>query len=372
MKAGEPRVFQTWRKVTYQTHLPCPLMNTFHRILAFVCVLSGADTPAQDARVRETLRNAREMAQSGRYDHALRNIDHGLAVTPDHAELVAFRGQLLAVAAQAAGEAGSEKASPTPLVRLPVIAERRAVTGKNFTTETAGIAMLWVEPGEVWMSNPQGSEDDTRVTLTRGYWLGRTEVTQEQVQAVMEHLPPQSQFRGSDRPAERITWLSAVEFCRLMTERERAAGRLPPDYDYTLPTEAQWEYACRAGRPAPSLAELGEVAWFELNSDQQTHPVAQKRPNAWGFYDMHGNVHEMCLDGFHGYPGGHVTDLLIGYDGPSAALMRMVRGGGWNNSAGQCHPGMRYPYLINYAGSGVGFRVALAPVRKPASAATRP
>lgn len=345
-------------------------MKTLHRILAVVSLLGGAVVAAQDARVQAALRGARDLAQSGRYEHALRLIDQGLAARPEQPDLVELRGQVAAAAAQAAGRVGSE--SPVATVRLPVIAGRQAVPGKNFTTETAGIAMLWVEPGEVWLRNPQGSDDDTRVTLTWGYWLGRTEVTQEQLQAVMEHLPPQSQFRGSDRPAERISWLSAVEFCRLMTERERAAGRLPVDYDYTLPTEAQWEYACRAGRPAPTAAELREVAWFELNSDRQTHPVGQRRPNAWGFYDMQGNVMEWCLDGFHGYPGGHVTDLMIGYDGPSAAMARMVRGGAWGNSVGQCDPGMRYHYLINHAGGGVGFRLALAPVRKPAPAAARP
>lgn len=341
-------------------------MKPFRRILAVVCVLGGMVATAQDARVQATLRVARELAQSGRYEHALRVIEQSLAVRPDQSELVELRGQVVAAAAQAAGRAGSDR--PAATVRLPVIAGRQAVPGKNFTTETAGIAMLWVEPGEIWLRNPQGSDDDTRVTLTRGYWLGRTEVTQEQLQAVMEHLPPQSQFRGSDRPAERIGWLSAVEFCRLMTERERAAGRLPPDYDYTLPTEAQWENACRAGRPVPTLAELREVAWFELNSDLVTHPVGQRQPNAWGFYDMQGNVMEWCLDGFHGYPGGHVRDMAIGYDGPSAAMARMVRGGGWANSAGQCHPGMRYQYVINHAGGSVGFRLALAPIRTPPAA----
>ena len=345
------------------------MMKTLHRILAVVLVIGWIVAPAQNTGLQATLRGARELAQSGHYEHALRVIDLRLAIIPDQPELVELRGQLQAAAARAAGRDGSVSLGAT--VRLPAIAERQPLPGKNFTTETAGIAMLWVEPGEVWLRNPQGSDDDTRVTLTRGFWLGRTEVTQEQLQAVMEHLPPQSQFRGSDRPAERITWLSAVEFCRLMTERERAAGRLPPDYDYSLPTEAQWEYTCRAGGPAPTAAELNEVTWFELNSNQQTHPVGQKRPNAWGFHDMQGNVGEWCLDGFHGYPGGHVTDLMIGYDGPSAAMARMVRGGGWASSAGQCNPGIRCQYQVNYAGSGIGLRLALTP-RRAAQAAEKP
>ncbi len=341
-------------------------MKTLHRILAFAFVIGGAVVPAQDARLQKALRDARVLAQSGHYEHALRVIDQNLTTTPDQAELLELRSQLQAAAARASGRAGS--VGPGATVRLPPIAGHQPLPGKNFTTETAGIAMLWVEPGEVWLRNPQGSDDDTRVTLSRGFWLGRTEVTQEQLQAVMEHLPPQSQFRGSDRPAERISWLSAMEFCRLMTEREQAAGRVPPEYNYTLPTEAQWEYTCRGGGAALKAEALREVAYFELSSDGQTHPVGQRRPNAWGFYDMQGNVGEWCLDGFHGYPGGHVVDLMIGYDGPSAAMARMVRGGSWSSSAGQCHPGMRYQYQINYAGSGVGLRLSLTPIRTPAIA----
>jgi len=240
--------------------------------------------------------------------------------------------------------------------------------GQDFTVATAEIAMIWINPGTFLLSDPMGSDDDTQVTLTRGYWLGRTEVTQEQWQTLMEHLPSPSYFKGSDRPVERVAWVSAMEFCRKLTERERAEGRLPAGYEYTLPTEAQWEYACRAGTTGPHAGNLDDLAWFGANSGQQTHPVAQKQPNAWGLHDMHGNVWEWCADGYNGYAGGSATDPFTAYDGPSAATHRMVRGGAWGNTAGQCRSSHRYWIMLNFVNAGSGFRVALAPVRTPPAA----
>lgn len=336
-------------------------MKTTHRIFAVVSLTLAALAPAAESRLQLTLRGIRILAEAGAYDHAFRAYNNAFPDGSDDFEVLELQRHLQAVAARSPGSSGPLLAAT---VRVPAIRNRRAEPGKNFTVETAGIAMLWVAPGSLLLSNPQGSDDDTWVTLSRGYWLGRTEVTQEQVQAVMDHLPPQSFFRGSDRPVERISWVSAMEFSSRVTERERAGGRLPAGYEYTLPTEAQWEYACRAGTTGPYAGDLAALAWFEANSDGQTHPVAQKQPNAWGFYDMHGNVSEWCVDGFHGYPGGRVTDLMIGYDGPSAAMARMVRGGAAASSAGQCRSALRYQYAMNYAGSGVGFRLALAPARK--------
>ncbi len=332
-------------------------------------MVAAAVAPAADGRARQMMKGVTEIVEGGRYEHALRILDNHLAVYPDEPEVLALRREVEAAAARAAGNSTLKVVAG---VRLPRVENDQPEPGKNFTAPRVGIGMIWVEPGSFLMSNPLGSDDDTFVTHSRGYWLGRTEVTQEQLQSVMEHLPPQSYFRGSDRPAERITWVSAMDFGRILTERERVAGRLPPDYEYTLPTEAQWEYACRAGSTGSRASDIPAVAWFEHNSDRQTHPVAQRQPNAWGFYDMHGNVAEWCRDGLHGYPGGRVTDLMIGYDGPSAAMSRMIRGGGWNNTAGQCQFGVRYAYVLNYAGPALGFRLALVPVRSGTPATQTP
>lgn len=312
------------------------------------------------------LRGAREIAVGGRYEIALRVVEMNLVTHPDDPGFVELRDQLIDVMVRMAG---NHALSPVAVERPPDITNQTAVPGQDFTTVTAGIAMIWIAPGSFLMSNPRGSDDDTFVTLTSGFWLGRTEVTQEQLQAVMEHLPPQSFFRGSELPVERISWLNAVEFGRILTERERAAGRLPPGYEYTLPTEAQWEYAARAGSAASMIGDVGDTAWTAANSDRQTHPVAQKEPNAWGLYDMQGNVSEWCRDGYHGYPGGSVTDLMIGYDGPSAAMARIHRGGAWTMTAGQCRIGSRYSWLLTGANPAIGFRLALVPVRNgPATA----
>jgi formylglycine-generating enzyme required for sulfatase activity len=173
--------------------------------------------------------------------------------------------------------------------------------------------------------------------------------------------PLPSHFKGSDRPIEWISWSSAMDFCHKLTERERAGGRLPEGYEYTLPTEAQWEYACRAGTTGSFAGDLDAMAWYEKNSGLQTHPVGQKQPNAWGLYDMHGNVWEWCLDVYAGYPGGQVTDPRPDNTGPNASAPRMVRGGSAGASAGQCRSAERYRNGISYTSAAVGFRVALVP-----------
>lgn len=233
--------------------------------------------------------------------------------------------------------------------------------GQNFAVSSPAIAMIWIRPGTFLMSSTHGVGDDTQVTLTRGYWLGRTEVTQAQWQAVLERVPVPSYFKGSDRPVEQVGWEILMEFCVKLTERERATGRLPEGYGYTLPTEAQWEYACRAGTTGLYAGEIAAMAWYEANSDDQTHPVAQKQPNAWGLYDMHGNVEEWCADLYRGYPGGSVSDPT----GPALGQFHVVRGGNWSGSAGRCRSAYRFWSPTNSGRRDRGFRLALAPWISP-------
>jgi formylglycine-generating enzyme required for sulfatase activity len=237
----------------------------------------------------------------------------------------------------------------------------RPVPGANFTTVIPAIPMIWIAPGTFLMSSTHGAGDDTLVTLTRGYWLGQTEVTQAQWQAVVERVPIPSLFHGSDRPVERISWELAIEFCLNLTERERAAGRLPEGYGYTLPTEAQWEYACRAGTTGVYAGEIEAMAWYDANSGGETHPVAQKQPNAWGFYDMHGNVSEWCADWYGGYPGGKVKDPT----GAALGQFRVVRGGHSGSFAGLCRSAFRFWNSTSGGSPMIGFRLALAPLRSP-------
>ncbi len=198
----------------------------------------------------------------------------------------------------------------------------------------------------------------TRVTLTQPFWIGRTAVTQGQYQAVMGTNPSQFTAAGRDAPVEKVSWEDAMAFCAKVTDREKAAGRLLTGYAYTLPTEAQREYACRAGTEGPFAGELDATAWYSANSGGSTHPVGTKQPNAWGLYDMEGNVWEWCRDWYADkLPGGEVTDSL----GPPTGSHRVFRGGCWSGSAALCRSAFRLVYVSSSRDHFAGFRLALAP-----------
>ncbi|MBI4624583.1 MAG: SUMF1/EgtB/PvdO family nonheme iron enzyme [Verrucomicrobia bacterium] len=199
----------------------------------------------------------------------------------------------------------------------------------------------------------------TNVTLTRGWWLGKAEVTQAQYEAVMGANPSQFKNAGNSAPVENVSWEEAMQFCRRLTEQERAAGRLPEGCIYTLPTEAQWEYACRASSSGLYSGNLDTMGWYAQNSGNQPHPVGQKQANAWLLCDMHGNVSEWCLDTFGNYPGGTVTD----YSGPAPGAMRVYRGGSWKSGAQDCRSAARGREKPGWRSNSVGFRLALVQTR---------
>ena len=196
-----------------------------------------------------------------------------------------------------------------------------------------------------------------KVTLTKPFKMGVHEVTQDQYEQVMGVNP--SDFKGANNPVEMVSWEEAVEFCRRLSElpAEKAAGNV-----YRLPTEAEWEYACRAGTTTKysfgdDESELRDHAWCSENSDVQTHRVGSKKPNAWGLYDMHGNVYEWCQDRHGDYPSGSVTDPT----GPAVGSDRVLRGGGWDTPAEICRSAFRLWALPSNRFSIFGFRVCPSP-----------
>ncbi len=272
---------------------------------------------------------------------------------------------LCAVAASTFGEESASRGQRTAGVSDAAGAARPAVR-TNRVMAGLNLELVWIEAGAFTMGSaaeePERNKAEgprMQVTLTKGYWLGKTEVTQAQYEEVMGTNPSTLKMAGQDAPVDRVSWIDAMAFCRKLTERERTAGRLPEGYAFTLPTEAQWEYACRAGTTASYAGEPDAMAWHNNNSGDTTHPVGMKKPNAWGFHDMSGNVLEWCLDWYGDYPGGAVEDPT----GPARGHYRMARGGSWRTDARQGRSAARSGGSAARLDYTVGFRLALGAVQ---------
>ncbi len=200
-----------------------------------------------------------------------------------------------------------------------------------------------------WEKNRSSSENQVSVTLSKAFWMAKTEVTQAQWCAVMGSNP--SHFEGDKLPVEKVSWKDAHEFIKNIND----SGVIPEGWKMTLPTEAQWEYACRAGETgAYSGGTVDQVAWIKWDRESKTNKVGKKKPNLWGLHDMHGNVWEWCEDWY--------ADKLVGGTDPSGPALgnnRVRRGGSWNNIDAVCRAAYRgsgHPDLRNYV---LGFRPAL-------------
>jgi len=229
-------------------------------------------------------------------------------------------------------------------------------------TNSIGMKFRLIQPGTFMMGSPAseaGRDSDERqhqVTLTKQYSMGIYPVTQTEYKRIMGRNP--SNFQGDRHPVEQVSWVDATEFIQKLNglPEERAAGRV-----YRLPTESEWEYACRAGSSTAYCfgdgeARLGEYAWYDSNSGNKTHAVGQKKPNAWGLYDIHGNVWEWCSDWHGEYPSGAVTDPT----GASTGSYRVIRGGSWSLEAALCRSAFRFGSDPSNRGHYLGFRLALS------------
>ncbi|MBQ2591654.1 MAG: formylglycine-generating enzyme family protein [Candidatus Riflebacteria bacterium] len=210
------------------------------------------------------------------------------------------------------------------------------------------------------------SENLHLVTLTKPFYIGKYEVTQKQYLAIMGNNP--SKFIGDNNPVERVTYDDAKSFCEKLNQKY--SNILPKGYKFDLPTEAQWEYACRAGtntalnnskdltRKYKFCPNLEEVAWYFENSRGTVHEVGQLKQNAWGIYDMHGNVSEWCNDWYGTYPENNTTDPK----GPNFGTYKVLRGGTWAGNSGACRSAFRGHKKPMSSNRMTGFRVAIVPV----------
>ena len=240
------------------------------------------------------------------------------------------------------------------------------VPGKPFTN-SSGMKLVYIPPGEFMMGLPsseserQYDEDPVhRLTVTRGFYVSTTEATQAQYRSIMGTNP--SYFKGKDNPVEMVSWNNAVEFCERLSEKE---GRT-----YRLPTEVEWEYACRAGTTTPFYTgETINTSQANYNGDyvygngtkgvfrERTVSVGSFPPNAFGLYDMHGNVGEWCQDWYG--EDYYETSPVSNPQGPSSGKCRVLRGGCWGSSPQLCRSADRDCFTPDFRSGNSGFRIVL-------------
>ena len=279
---------------------------------------------------------------------------------------------------------GASRVAKTPVERTPTSVplgpggpSYKLGDTKEFTLP-GGVkhTLIWCPPGTFTMGSPtedvghRDNENQVEVTLTKGFWLGQTVVTQAMWTAVMKTTPwieygNESSYKvGTNSPAVYVNHIAATAFCEMLSKLQLTAKRLPTGWKYAIPTEAQWEYACRAGTTTAysygdDIGQLRQYARFEKNAnnigEKYAHPVAQKKPNPWGLFDMHGNVWEWCVDWYGDQRVGGTNPA-----GPASGSDRMMRGGSWFHSAEGCRSASRRKCDPSYRLYFLGFRLCLS------------
>jgi len=261
--------------------------------------------------------------------------------------------------------------------------EAERAPGLPVVKTQGGAEMVLIPAGTFARGSTRGKPDEIPVRQIQiaPFLMDRTETTQQQFARLMRNNPSPSHFPGAQRPVEQVGWGEAARYCNLRSQDEG----LEPCYDettarcnfaangYRLPTEAEWEYACRAGATGDFACgddprQLPQVGWFAENSGKMTQPVARKKPNAWGLFDMHGNVAEWCNDAYDPqyYPKSPAADPR----GPDEGERYVLRGGAWNSTADGCRAAARRGESPGFqdacfARDAIGFRCVR---RAPASA----
>ena len=340
------------------------VVHTMQRPSSFVSGSSVVGVGERLARKIQRLLDQAEIAESsGDWAQAVERYDEVLTLAPAHFDALQLRGL---------AERRKMKNSPEiPAKRVPVASpqsgRRTAVMvdcGEDSFGRWAAIMIAGVEvrfrycvPGRFLMGSPLnefGRCNDEGpihvVELTHGFWMAEVPVTQQLWEAVAGSNP--SRFKEADRPVEQVSWFDCDGWIR---KANSMTGRL----NLRFPTEAEWEYAARAGTTGPRYGDLDAIAWNGGNSDGKTHKVKCKKASMWGLHDMLGNVWEWCSDWYGEYPTGSVVDPI----GPSWGSLRVSRGGSWDNGAGFVRSAYRCGFDPGDRDSELSFRPVLSSVR---------
>lgn len=233
---------------------------------------------------------------------------------------------------------------------------------ETFASSSTGMEFVLIPAGEFDMGSPSDEHDRSdyespthRVTIKTPFYMGKSSVTQKQWKQIMKNDP--SHFKGEDRPVEMVSWQEAQEFVKRLNAAESTDK-------YRLPSEAEWEYACRAGTQTGYFfgddeSQLNEYAWYAENSGSKTHPIGRKNPNPWGLYDMHGNVWEWVQDKWHENYNGSPSDGSVWEDGDVS--FRVSRGGSWYCNTNSCRSASRFRRSPESRFGNLGFRLLREP-----------
>ncbi len=257
------------------------------------------------------------------------------------------------------GADGKPPCNPTPKKTTPKKTTTKTTTKKppttvsqtqpKFVASAPEIEMVKIPSGSFMMGSENGSKDEKpahRVNISKSFYMGKYEVTQAQWKSVMGNNPSSASNCGGNCPVNIVSWDDVQGFIRKLNDLQKK-------YKYRLPTEAEWEYACRAGTTGDYAGDLDSMAWYFLNAGGETHPVGQKSPNDFGLYDMHGNVAEWCEDRYGNYSSETVTDPT----GAAEGSFRVYRGGGWYANGGFLRSANRNSIESTHSSGDLGFRL---------------